>query len=205
MPNLPFDNRIAIQISLAAAEKWRNEGNVRWECTTLSSALTSMLRLAVAERATPDNGLAELRALDAASYLRRASDLNAQLFQSLKESGKPAAAVDDQITLAHLAVMLGRRDLACHMLEIAVDPQRLKFFPLTKFWNEYARGFLSLSRGEPFSPTDLKLKGYEKYWMPYLALMSALTHKQDIQPACSAIDGSFASRNGVQVGLPIGR
>ena len=116
-------------------------------------------------------------------------------FSSLKESGTPTAAVDDQITLAHLAVMLGQRDLACQMLEIANDLQRLKFFPLTKLWKEYAKGFLSLCRGEPFSPADLKLKGYEKYWMPYLALMSAVTNKLDVASACSAIDESFVLRN----------
>ena len=108
---------------------------------------------------------------------------------------KTSRRVDDQITLTHVAVMLGQGDLAYQMLDLANDPSRLAFFPLTKFWKEYARGFLHLCRGEPYSPASLQPKGYEKCWMPYLALMSALSQAQDGGLACLAIDQSFNSRN----------
>jgi hypothetical protein len=180
--------------SLAIADDFKAKGDVRWELTNVSSALDLLLTMAVTHRTTADEGIAYLHAQRCGDLLERYHALNSRLLQGFLE-GTSRAAVDNDVTTAHLAWLLGKRALGDLILAVVLDARIAKLWPHTKFWAEYHRAMAALVERHAYEPQLPKLKGYEKCWAPYLDLVAALTGGRDGAPELAACAASFARRN----------
>jgi hypothetical protein len=76
-----------------------------------------------------------------------------------------------------------------------VDEVVHKFFPLTAFWAEYHRAMDCLAANRPYDPVVPRVRGYEKYWVPYLKLVADITTGQAVATARAEVTESFAQRN----------
>jgi hypothetical protein len=185
----------SVSSTLAIADDWKAKGNVRWELTNVSSALDDYLSIAVTYRDTVAGGIAYLREKGCPELLARSAALNDQLIAAFA-AGARNAAVDNDVTPAHLAWLLDQPALGDHILDVVRDPQIARHWPHTKFWAEYDRAMACLVARTPYTPQPPKLRGYEKCWAPYLDLVAALTQGQDPAPALAACAASFERRNG---------
>lgn len=193
-PNL--DREQAATDSLATAAAWRKKGNARWELTCLRSSLENLLGVAVEQYPTATSGVAFLAARQVAAILDRAAELNQQLQQSLQREGQPTAgAVDNDITLVHIAWLVDRWPAANVLLDICLDPHVRKYFPHSNFWAEYIRAVGCLRDKEQYEPVVPKVRGYEKYWVPYLTLIADLTSSRDSSTSRREITDLFLKRN----------
>ena len=182
--------------SLEVAAAWRAKGNPRAELSCLSAAVTSFLSVAASQFSSADDGITYLHDQGTATVLRRAAELNNQLYQALVQGGStPSAAVDNNITPVHIAWLVQEWDVASQLLTICLDAIVAKFFPLTKFWEEYYRAIAHLASDEPYDPSLPKARGYEKCWTPYLPLIADLTHKRDTSASRAEIGRIFRDRN----------
>lgn len=182
--------------SLQAADDWRAKGDERWECTCLEKAVDAMLLIAVAEHDDIPDAIDSLKSADAATTIARIFDLNAGFFQALLDDPKgKVPAVSNDIIPVHVSWLLGEFDLTARVLAICVDGNVSKRHPLTKFWQEYYRAIECLSRLNAYEPDLPKTKGYEKYWLPYLSLVSDLVQNRDITDTIVQLDELFAKRN----------
>lgn len=155
-----------------------------------------MLQIAVAEHDDVAAGINSLVTANAPNTLSRIADLNAEFHKSLRGDPKgKVPAVSNDITPVHVSWLLGEFDSATRLLSICVDEDVRKRHPLTKFWREYYRAMVCLSRFAAYEPDPPKTKGYEKYWLPYLTLVSDLVHKRDMKATRERLDGLFAERN----------
>ena len=195
MSQTPTEARIAFDIALEATRKWRAESNVAAETRSLSNVVTAALRCAVPNHAEPASGIAALNDLDCRGHLARLLECNLRIWDALRTNGRPAAAVSHNITAAHVATLVGEHDLARDLIQPALDPTVLRHFPLTPFWRGYATALNGFFTQSTFPLPDIKLKGFEKHWMPYVSLMAAIVNGVDTSDAIAAIDESFARRN----------
>ena len=178
------------------ADEWRRKGDVRWELTTLSSAVKTLLSVAVERFPLPVSGAQFLDDHEVGQALARMAELNQHLSEALHRDGKPTAgAVDNQITPVQVAWLLGRWQAGRDLLAPCVDELVRKFFPLTAFWAEYHRAMACLAGGRPYDPHVPRLRGYEQYWFPYLKLVADLTSGHPITTSREEIAQSFSKRN----------
>jgi hypothetical protein len=172
------------------------QGDARWELTTLSSAVTTLLGVAVERFADAAAGTQFLEEKEVGPLLGRMAGLNQQLAEALHRDGKPTAgAVDNHITPVHIAWLIGRWEIGRDLLASCVDEAVRKFFPLTAFWTEYHRAVECLAAGRPYDPAVPRVRGYEQYWVPYLNLVADLTKGRPIATRRAEIAESFGKRN----------
>jgi hypothetical protein len=187
--------RFAIR-SLDTAAEWRRKGDARWELTTLSSAVKTLLGVAVERFADAVAGTQFLQGNDVGQLLGRLAELNQGLYEVLRRDGKPSAgAVDNQITPVHIAWLLGCWDSGQHLLAPCVDEVVRKFFPLTAFWAEYHRALDCLAANRPYETVIPRVRGYVQYWVPYLKLVADLTTGRPVATVRAEMAESFAKRN----------
>ena len=182
--------------SLATATDWRNKGHPRWELTCLSSSLMNFLGVAVERYPNAASGAAYLAAQNVGAILNRAAELDQQLHLSLQRDGQPTAgAVNNDVTLVHIAWLVEQWPAADALLEICLDPLVRKYFPLPTFWVEYSRAIECLRDKRQYEPAFSKARGYEQYWVPYLSLISDLTNSRDSSTSRQEIKVAFQKRN----------
>jgi hypothetical protein len=182
--------------SLATAAEWRRKGNARWELTTLSDTVKTLLGVAVERFGDAVAGTQFLKDKNVGQLLGRMADLNWCLYEVLRRDGKPTAgAVDNQITPVHVAWLLECWDSGQHLLAACVDEVIRRFFPLTALWAEYHRAMDCLAANRPYYPVIPRVRGYEQYWIPYLKLVAELTNRRPIATARVEMAASFAKRN----------
>lgn len=182
--------------SLTTADEWRRKGDARWELTTLSSAVKTLLGVAVERSADAAAGTRFLEDSEVGPALGRMAELNEQLSEALHRDGKPTAgAVDNQVTPVHIAWLLGCWGIGRDLLAACVDEVVRKFFPLTPFWTEYHRAMDCLAAVRPYEPAVPRVRGYEQYWVPYLKLTADLTNGRPIATTRAEVAESFGKRN----------
>ncbi len=182
--------------SVSIAEEWRMKSVPRMELTCLSSAVRSLLGVSVVLHDNPSDGIEYLIRQGVAASIQRIATLNEGLFRALHSSSSPpTAAVDNNITPVHIAWLVGEWDAARSLLTICTDHRVSEHFPLTRFWSEYHRAIDCLTSQQQYSPQVANLRGYERYWSYYLALISDLTHARDTAATLQEISHSFAVRN----------
>jgi hypothetical protein len=182
--------------SLETAGEWRRKGDVRWELTTLSSALGTLLGVAVERFSNAHDGIGFLVNHRVGEILDRVAEINQFLYQELHRATKPVAgAVNNHATPVHIAWLMRRWESGQALLTICLDPLVRKFFPLTPFWAEYHRGLGCLAARSPYEAEIPKTRGYEQYWVPYLRLMADLTHSRDTVVSRQEIAQNFLKRN----------
>lgn len=182
--------------SLETAANWRRKGDARWELTTLSSAVKTLLGVAVERFADAVAGTQFLKDNEVGELLDRMADLNQGLYEALRRDDKPSAgAVDNQITPVHIAWLLGCWDSGQLLLIPCMDGRIRNFSPLTPFWAEYHRAVDCLATDRPYEPVIPRVRGYEQHWVPYLKLMADLTAGRPVAAARAEITESFTKRN----------
>jgi hypothetical protein len=180
--------RVALD-ACESAEAWRARGEAARELSCLRLALTAALSAAVGKAADPVAGIDALRAWGAVSLLRRAAALNQRIFEALEQDGKPSlGAPEIDLALVHGSWLLGEWSGAAEGLAIAGAARVKKHFPMTPFWNEYHRALCCVLKKQPYARTTLRTRGYEKYWLPHLALISALTNGERVTPAGRSLE-----------------
>jgi hypothetical protein len=95
----------------------------------------------------------------------------------------------------HAAWLFDLQATAKELALICDDEERLRYFHMSPFWRDYARGIKSVAHRVAYTPATLKYKGYEKHWALYLDLMAAKCASSELNAACAKIDESFAQRN----------
>jgi hypothetical protein len=183
-----------VDASLATADAFKAKGDLRWELTNVSSALDTLLTIAVGHRSTKAEGIDFLRGRGGVELLERYHALNSRLLAGFL-AGTSQAAVANDVTPVHVAWLLDREPLGDVMLTIVGDARVARHWPHTKFWDEYHRAMAALVGRDRYQPRPLKPKGYEKCWVPYLDLVAALTAGQDAAPELTACATSFERRN----------
>ena len=195
MSQTPTGPRTAFDIALEATRKWRAESNLAAENRSLTGVIAAALRIAVTNHDEPTSGIAALNDLDCREHLERILECNSRIWDALRSNGRPSAAVSHNITAAHVATLVGEHDLARDLIQPALDATVINHFPLTPFWRGYATALDGFFTQSTFTFPNIKLKGYEKHWMPYISLMVAITSESDPTDAIAAIDDSFDTRN----------
>jgi hypothetical protein len=182
--------------SLEIALRWRQSGNIPGELSTLSSVIRQFTGIAVEQFQTAAEGIAYLSANQIPTNLSRMAELNQQVYKALLRDRQPTlGAVDQEIITVHVTWLLQDWPSGETLLQIALDPFVRKFFPLTRFWAEYYRALGCLAAGEPYTPVIPKVRGYERYWVPYLNLVADLTNRRDVTASRQVIADHFTARN----------
>jgi hypothetical protein len=180
--------------SIQEAGKWRAKGNLGGEMNCLEAGIKDGLRyvLVTGDADGVERVLMEIGVID---WLKRSLVLNEELLKGMHGGKTPTAGVGDLSMLAQVAIYMRQMDVARRMIEIGDDPLVLKHFPVTGFWKEYRRGVACLMEKKAFWANGQAAKGYQKYFLPYLSLMEAVTRGEDRAEALAAIGESFRARN----------
>ena len=167
----------SVATTLKIASDWKAKGDVRWELSCVGQVLEGLLTIAVTHHDSFEAGVAYLHGKHAEELLARYHELNTALLNAFFADPKGArAAVDHQVSFAHIGWLLGRYALGDAILQIASNTEIAKYWPLTKFWTEYHRAMTCLVSREAYIPQPpSKLRGYEKHWEPYLRVVEAIT------------------------------
>jgi hypothetical protein len=187
----------SVASTLKTASNWKAQGDVGRELHCVRSVLHGLLAIAATHHDTVAAGRAYLRGKHAEQLLARHHELNTTLLNTFRLNPKGArAAVDNQVTFAHMAWLLDKHALGDAIFEIVCDPQVASYWPHTKFWREYHRAIACMLARERYQPTPPpRMRGYEKHWATYLELVAALTAGDDTVPALEACTASFTRRN----------
>lgn len=193
---LASERQTVFNKSQQSADAWRSKGDAGWERNCLQSALDTLLQIAVIDNESVATGVASLRANGGSATLARVCELNQQFFDELTGAHiEPTKAVSNDVTTVHIAWLLNEWEIARQWLAICMDPRVTSQFRLSKFWREYCRAMNCLSRFEPYEPDVPKVKGYERYWVPYLTFVADIVAGRDTTAAREQIAASFAKRN----------
>jgi hypothetical protein len=187
----------SVATTLKIASDWKAKGDVRWELSCVGQVLEGLLTIAVTHHDSFEAGVAYLHGKHAEELLARYHELNTALLNAFLANPKGArAAVDHQVSFAHIGWLLGRYALGDAILQIASNTEIAKYWPLTKFWTEYHRAMTCLVLREAYVPRPPpRLRGYEKHWETYLRVVEAVTSGADPAPALAACADSFTRRN----------
>lgn len=194
MPS-PDTVRVTVRISLDAAARWEAQGNAHQALLLYGDALKGSVSLAVTEHDELRSVRDACTQADVRSLLRRFVELTDALLERVRAGETPGAALGGNwsyLVFGQAAWLLGDIESGDRLVRIAAVPE----LPLsTKFWREYGRAMLALVGGQPYTPADLKLKGVEQHWAPYLALVADLSHQRDHSASLAAVRTAFAQRN----------
>jgi hypothetical protein len=180
----------AINISQMHQEK----GKKAFALTTLSSSLSRAISHAVCNAPTADSGLTLLHELGITKALHEFTALNRWALGKL-DAGPVESAVVNEPTLLCLAWFCADRECAAMMLDVLRSPKVQRHFPLTGFWREFSTGLVCLADRQLYDISPFKPKGYQRYLMPYLSLISDRTYGRDTRATLAEVDLAFQTRN----------
>ncbi|MEO4049374.1 hypothetical protein AAFN46_20125 [Pseudomonas sp. CAU 1711] len=182
--------------SIEIAKNWEAKNQPAWVVRCLSSALMNYLSVAVCEVGQKEEACAWLRQNEVDKLLAKYSN-SVRLVVSDVERGKlPASALGgaySHLVFAHLSWLLNAPETGRFFASVGSLAEIVKIS--TPFWADYAKCFQALVSGKKLAVTLGELKGQEKYWASYVALMSAAMSGDGLQRAIQVVDNSFAERN----------
>lgn len=186
----------SVQTSLRTADDWQKKGQPAWVSKCLSSALLGYLKIAVTEHGDPASGVAWLTSQNISGVLQNQFDTLQVLGAEVTAGRLPSSVIAGNyhpLVYAHLAWCLEKFDLGESFVAFA---ERKDVGELgTPFWREYARGMGALVKREPYHPSQLRLKGQEKYWMAYLHLIEAACNGRSVDDVVAELEKQFVARN----------
>ena len=177
------------------ASKHHREGKTGFALGVLSGALYMGLSAAVTTTADASEADRFFLAIRMHEAINEFSKINGSAYDALLSGAAEGAAVTNDPTLLCLAWFCGVSDAARSMLEILRDDRVRRVSPLTRFWAEFARGLIVLHDKGHYEAEELKVRGYEYHWKPYLRLISALSKQSGVAIALSEVEQSFQRRN----------
>lgn len=111
-----------------------------------------------------------------------------------KASGAAAGNAYVLIVLCHLSLLVGSRSTATSFANLANNEHVRNLS--TPFWDEYTRALLSICEESSYTVKyHRKLKGEELYWLVYLRICEAATHRRDCSETFEEAKAIFAKRN----------
>jgi hypothetical protein len=185
-----------IATALKTADQWEMKGQPAWVEKCLSSALMTSLSLAVIDYRDHENGVAWLKARPVPEVLQRHQKVLETLVREVESKRLPSSVIGGNyhsLVFAHLAWCLEEYDLGKSYVAFSErdDVGELS----TTFWREYAKGMGALIRGARYEPSEIKLRGQERYWSAYLQLIRAATSGETLDEAIAEIRNMFVKRN----------
>jgi hypothetical protein len=165
----------------------------------IAHTLNSEIRALVCESLRQcDSGVQAQSWLAERQFLSKLEELAAANFDSLSQlesSQKVVGAILNQPELIHYALLAQASSEATTQLVRAVEsPVACSYFPISGIWRSYASAIVSFVRKQPVTVAIPRPKGYEKFYVPYLAFMSAAT-REEREAALKEIEASFHQRN----------
>lgn len=161
----------------------------------LESQVRALLGDTLRECGSGDEASDRLRSLGASGMLDELAAENDAVLSDLERTRKPKVAVLNRPELVHFATVLGSSNIALQQLLRAVEsPLAVSYFPLTGIWRAYTAALVSLHRGGSNHVALPKLRGHEKYYLPYVRYMAA-QDAQELDAARVAVTESFGARN----------
>ena len=112
----------------------------------------------------------------------------------LERTEKPKVAILNSSELVHFASILKSPATLSFLLRAAESPLAAKYFPRAGIWNGYSAALVNLHREDIRPMAVPQPKGHEKYFVPYIELMTAADNTQ-LDAARLAIAASFEVRN----------
>jgi hypothetical protein len=190
-------HRDGIKRFIGAADDWRAKKNPGWELFCLFHAVEHALGVAVSAYDSPAGGISYLSVECKKPVFDRTFSLVRELHlaKTTPLDGTPPPGVTSLILCVHAAWLLDLKLTATELALVCDDEDRLRYFQMSPFWRDYAKGIKSVAHRMPYVPAPLKYKGYEKHWATYLQLMAAMCASNDLTAACAMVDESFAQRN----------
>lgn len=186
-----------IQRTLATADNWSRKNAPAQAQSCIEGAVNDYLSLAVERFDGPRDAVEWMRANAVGELLDRCRRNLAVLCGEVDAGRLPESVIGGNsyyFRFSAMAACLGLFELCEWFIRVAARPDVLELS--TRFWCEYAHGSLSLVDGTPYRIADFgRLARLERYWLPYLELMSAASLGEPLAPALDAINDSFVKRN----------
>lgn len=136
-----------------------------------------------------------LTSRDATNLIEELAAENDRALSELEQTSKPKVAILNRPELIHYAAILGASEKAMRQLLRSVEsPLVVRFFPLSGIWRNYAAAVVNFHRRTPAKIELPEGKGFEKYYVPYIAYMCA-ADPQEADDARVAIAEGFEARN----------
>jgi hypothetical protein len=180
--------------TLSIARKHQQEGRKGLALATFSDWLLTVISHVVSNSPTADAGLALFREIGITRSLQEFTALNRWALENL-EAGRIESAVINEPTLLCLAWFCAEQECAAMMLAAIRSPKVQSHFPVTGFWREFAVGLVCLADRRPYDVPTFTPKGYERYLVSYLSLISDLSHGRDSKASLAEVDSAFQARN----------
>ena len=152
--------------------------------------------MAVTENGSPADGTSWLKGQDVARVLQQQLDTLNVLSMDVATGRLPSSAIAGNyhpLVFAHMAWCLDMFSVGESFVAFAEGKDVGELG--TPFWREYARGMGALVKRDPYCPSQLRLKGQEKYWMSYLHLIEAVCKSQGIGDSVTEVERQFVARN----------
>jgi hypothetical protein len=164
------------------------------DTTTAAHCYASYVRECLAASvnclSSSSDGIEFMQKMDVPRYLGQALKLNLEII-SAPTNNEPIR----QIELSHVAWLTNEFVLGELNSNLCIKPQVVERSPSTKSWNEYCRAMSCFIRRDPYEPSTIKVKGYERYWQPYLLLIEKVTKGLETLNTIAVINESFKKRN----------
>ena len=166
---------------------------MRPEHHALQTELVDIFQKSLQEYGSPEECLDWWTRSGAIFKARRFIELNAEA-AALCRNGRVVTATINDPSFVHIFWLLKLdADTVRSYVELLLDSAITRYFPHTKFWEEYSRAVAVFSGLAVTTGTKPKLVGYEKFWEPYLDFMAGTISTQEFAIRART---SFATRNG---------
>lgn len=191
MKTLVDSARSAAQLAHQAQQK----GSVVDAARLFTTSALRFLSVAVTEYPDVEAAQKFAAAENLAELLSHGAQASSQLIAAVQSGRAAAKDVTGRyvfLVLSHLAVLTGARDAVGTFRDAAVA----KEVGGTPFWDAYASCYAKFLDETPFEAPPLSLNAAEKYWFPYIELMSLLSRGERGEEKQKELEALFVKRNG---------
>jgi hypothetical protein len=174
------------------ARDWEAKNDANWATRNYGSAVLNYLSYAVTECDAAERGTFLLREYGVGDLLASYTSCAERLAAQVAEGALPLSVLGGnyvRLAFCHVQMLLG--GTPDRLLRIAAQADEAS----PPFWQAYRQCFAQLVNHEEVLVPALQLKGAEKYWAPYLDLMSVLSRHGDVDPLRERVIQVFEARN----------
>ena len=166
---------------------------MRPEHHALATELTNIFQKSLRENASAEDCAELWKSSDATAKANRFLKVNSEAAEAFRVRRSPIAVIN-RPSLVHMFWLLGVDDNSVRQyLDILLDSDITRSFLHTKFWANYCRAIATFTGLAVNMEPMAKLKGYEKYWEPYLDFMAGNISRDEFTTRANE---SFVTRNG---------
>ena len=178
----------------ALAHEAKHAGNVTNAARLFTRSVLGFLSIAVTDYLHLDQALLFATQEALPVLLASAAQTTEEMIRDVRTGKIPRTAVTGRyvfLSLSHFAILLRAHESAATFCRIAQCPEVTG----TPFWDAYADCYGRFFSGSEFAIPELSLRTAEKYWMPYLELMSAIVRREPTEANVEHLRALFLKRN----------